>query len=65
MDPILIATLITQIGVPAVKYLLEKHASGEEWTKQDSANLLALINIPIEAYEKGIVNVPIGINPAP
>ena len=60
MDPILIATLITQIGVPAVKYLLESHASGKEWTKEDSKNLLALINIPIEAYEKSIVAIPNG-----
>ena len=59
MDPVLIATLVTQIGVPAVKYMLEKHGSGEEWTPADSRKLLALINIPIDAYEKGIVAVPI------
>ena len=58
MDVTLLIALITQIGVPAVKYLLAKHGSGEEWTKQDSINLLALINIPISEYEKQVVAVP-------
>lgn len=58
MNAALVVKLIAQVGWPAAQYLLERWKSKDtEWTDADTARLSDLINVPISAYELGVVPV--------
>lgn len=55
----LVASLIDKVGWPLTRYLIERLSSpNQEWTQADTDRVQSIIDVPIAAYEKGIVPLP-------